>query len=40
MAFLKESKEEQLADATSAERRAQIMGHWRPWDDMDEEKYM
>ena len=38
VAFFKESKEERLAGAKSAEKRAQIMGHW-PWDDMDEEKY-
>ncbi|KAG6888158.1 hypothetical protein C0995_010274 [Termitomyces sp. Mi166 len=39
VALLKKSKEKGLADAQSAEERAEIMGHW-PWDDMDEGKYM
>ena len=39
VAFFKKKKEEALADAKSAEERAEIMGHW-PWGDMDEVKYM
>jgi hypothetical protein len=32
------SKQMKAAAATSAEERAEIVGHW-PFDDMDEEKY-
>lgn len=39
VALCKQVKEAALAEATSEEERAEIMGHW-PWDDMDEEKYM
>ena len=36
---LSKQMKEALAEARSAEERAEIMGHW-PWDDMDEGKYM
>ena len=39
VALSKQMKEAALAEARSAEERAEIMGHW-PWDDMDEGKYM
>ena len=39
VALSKQMKEAVLAEARSAEERAEIMGHW-PWDDMDEGKYM
>jgi len=39
VAFLKERKEEALAEAESAKEREEIIAHW-PWDDMDEEMWM
>jgi len=39
VALSKQMKEAALAEARSAEERAEIMGHWL-WDDMDERKYM
>lgn len=35
MAFMKDNKEEVLAEAKSVEEWENIMNHW-PWDDMDE----
>ena len=39
IALCKQMKEESLTEATTEEERAEIMVH-RPWDDMDEGKYM
>ena len=39
MALSKRMKADALPAATSAEERAEIMGHWL-WDSMDEGKYM
>jgi hypothetical protein len=39
VALCKHMKEQALTEATPAEERVEIMGHW-PWDDMDKGKYM